>query len=56
MYKPSMSRMIKWALGGTGSDSRMLINSIEFLKYDVTFLVEARAASLGMLKHVVSGH
>ena len=51
-----MSRVIKWAIVGTGSDSRMLIKSVEFLKYDVTFLFQAGAASLGMLKHFASGH
>ena len=47
--------VIKWALVETGSDSRMLIKFVEFLKYDMTFLFEAGAASLAVLKHFVSG-
>ena len=34
----------------------MLIKSVEFLKYDMTFLFEAGAVSLAMLMHLVSGH
>ena len=40
----------------TGGDSRKLVKFVEFLKYDMTFLLEAGAASLAILKHFVSGH